>query len=252
VSCRGRCLHRLNGRAWFSGKTIEAKAVDRGEDLAQMNPQPGFREPMVARRDRLDDRVMLLDQTWGLLRHRQAQHADPIQFDLALLDHAPDAGTPGKRRELPVQRLIEGEEAIRVGSRRRRFLLGNNLLQGDTPGLVDPHGEIADHGAFQMLADKLAFAHRLEPDWRDEASGLRIDLDQPLVSKPKQGLAQGRAADTDVLHERRVGEPAARWQLRLADHRPKSGVGAIGESLARVGRLGCHGGTDILVWPGRQ
>ncbi|MCW2242184.1 hypothetical protein M2351_006829 [Azospirillum canadense] len=110
-----------------------------------------------------------------------------------------------------------------------------------------PLGGAAHGGEFQRLADRAGLGQRVDGDAGDEGSGLRKDLDQPLVGQLQQRLADGGAADAvgfrDLLLDNGFARPAAQGHDLVAQ-------GAV-NAAGRGGRTPGSAGRSLFGAPPR-
>ena len=102
-------------------------------------------------------------------------------------------------------------------------------------------------GGLERLADELGLADRREIDAADERTGLRVDVDEPLVGEADQRLADRRPADPEARCHLGLGDRLA-GQDGDADDRVAERVVDLRHdrqaAVDRRARCDCHGRAE--------
>ena len=118
----------------------------------------------------------------------------------------------------------------------RKFEEARALLGACPPGRASRHQPL--HFAPNFQQPQLA----LDVDFGNDDAAPRQDVDQALARQALQGLAYGRAPDSQALRQGGLRHSAARRQLQRDDHLLQIAVSAVGEGEAR---LACASGRFL-------
>src|SRR5215210_5764077 len=129
---------------------------------------------------------MLFDQLIYGRPGWQAEKPNTIELSLLAFNDGPDSVQSHPLREPTVKQIIELRELLRVLT--GLFLRRKARLGALSNVLADP---------LFRRAHKPGALHSFERDPTDEAAALRQNIDQPVLRKPDQCLADGGAAGAE-------------------------------------------------------
>jgi hypothetical protein len=133
---------------------------------------------------------------------------------------------------------VEAIEFLHVPGGERRRLVADKKPQAIEGRVVDRRGELAHRGHLQRLAEKGGLDDIAHLDAGDVGPLLRLDADQPLLGKARQGLGDRLARDAEPLADLALVDARARLEPQADDIVAQPCVGA---QRFRAGLAGCRG-----------
>ena len=194
------------------------RLVDIGEDAAKVGLPATFSGGLVARLNRGDEVFVLADHHRQVFDTFNHQLAKAVHMQLCPRQFGDDGRASGEGGDQAVKAVVGGVELSLVADRDIGALQGDLVAQsGHQTASVGLFHCAAQDRQFQRLTHELRGFEVSEAQGRNAGAALGQDVDEALLGQPGQRLAGWRAADTERVGQRGLGQFLVRLQFKPAD-----------------------------------